>query len=470
MFYNIILVLVIENYVCIMDLNLQLPALQTSCEERQFQEVMKGQHPICGYGAKLRLCSRSPGQPVFKGSSGIHPQSYFRNNSTDSNDLWTSHPLYLSFYFDSIAGLALATAVLAAMIILKKAKISKAMKYLSLSFLFSDFLFHFVSALVSSVKFLDLSEHAYASRYVRQFCEGFLLCVSLSSVVVLSFDRVIALVWPLRRRRHVTTRRIWLVIICTWSMNLLVYSSSVFWFLIDCPHLVGGRCDNDILHPVKMSLAQREHIILTSMLITLELMNVIANCILIRQIYLYIKKRQLLLVGMQGNRDSNAVTSTTPAAPNTTNDGKDQKTGLNKAPYNGSPSVSGISFVSRPEPQRLSFPVPRLATEIQNPAAPEGEAAIRRIQFKNTSNSIAAAKLIVAVALTQVCFKLPYIAMLQLRVFTWKQGIEQFDTNLLQSASRGLIQISSVPALYLYVLKLRECRRVIRQLAFCGKI
>lgn len=429
---------------------------------------MKGQHPICGFGAELRLCGRSPGQAVFKGSSGFHPQSHFRNNYTDSNDLWISHPLYLSFYFDSIAGLALAAAVLAAMIILKKAKISTAMKYLSLSFLFSDFLFHFVSALISSVKFLDLWENAYASRYARQFCEGFLLCVSLSSVVVLSFDRVIALVWPLRRRTHFTTRKIWLVIICTWSMNLLVYSSAVFWFLIDCPHLVGGRCD-DILHPVKMSLAQREHIILTSMLITLELMNVIANCILIRQIYLYIKKRQLLLVGRQGNRDSNAVTSTTSAAQNTTNDRKRPEDGLNKVPHNGSPAISGISFVSRPEPQRLSFPVPRLAPAIQNPAAPEREAAFRRIQFKNTSNSIAAAKLIVAVALTQVCFKLPYIAMLQLRVFTWKQGVEQFDTNLLQSVSRCLIQVSSVPALYLYVLKLRECRRVIRQLAFCGK-
>lgn len=105
--------------------------------------------------------------------------------------------LVIGFYYDCVVGTFIAIIEVLVIVVLSKTRIIHNVKYFSLSFLTSDVLFHVVSAIASGIKFLPLNDELFALKYVRLFVQEAMLCISSSSVVDMTFDRVIAVRWPM---------------------------------------------------------------------------------------------------------------------------------------------------------------------------------------------------------------------------------------------------------------------------------
>lgn len=421
----------------------------------------------------LQFRGRLPGGREFSDKTMIIGISTY--NRTGLRE--TVDRLDIGFYYDCVVGTVIAVIEALVIVVLSKTRIIHNVKYFSLSFLTSDALFHLVSAIASGIKFLPLNDERFVLKYVRLFVQEAMLCISASSVVIMTLDRVIAVRWPMRYRVQRSTGKIVTAIVCTWMVNLLLYLSFIIWFALECSHLAQTACK---LGPMKMSLSEKAHMLLTVMLTSWEVLNIIASCALLYLIQHYARTRNHTL--FQTTKRSH-VEKMVPDGSTMGNSRKPMEAMV-------SPKKTGqVNFSQkRSHPVLILYNHMRTRTSsLTNGVNISDKAQANQVKTKSSplktdsdysdkthypsqglpgvsKGTIRAAKVVLTVALTQLAFQLPYITRLQFKLFNIDRWVTQRDASVLETVSRGLLQLSTIPALHLYVFKLRGCREVIKKL------
>lgn len=171
--------------------------------------------------------------------------SRMTNNSSLSVSDGNRNPVMIEVLFTYVATVSLLIAMteILTILILKHAKVLFQIRYFSISFLLADILFQLVS-FVHAMLMLNFndSDHRIVIKLFRQFGKGITSCISISSVAILSWDRVISLAWPLKYRVFVNPTRVRYAIIANWLLNTLFYSIAVGMFYRTCSSVSNNWC------------------------------------------------------------------------------------------------------------------------------------------------------------------------------------------------------------------------------------
>lgn len=413
------------------------------------------------------------------------------------------------FSYVAVAGILIAAAEVFTLIVLKKVKLPFPTKCFSMNFLVSDILFHSVALSYSLIK-NSSDVDPVTIKLARQFTEGVATCLSFSAVTVMSCDRVVALMWPLHYKAFMNGRKVLVVIAAAWTFNFMSYLTSVGMFLHAyyeagwnrrSAHTKGNGIRGVAeLVPLREILAKTEHITLVCILTSNEVLNFTACCCLTYLIYSHMqrqKARRQFLDGVKQResancerhlstlsdrtssnpKERNASTSTVEECvdlSNDTNAGVDCTLGeriASESCYGNNDAMANNVPCRGRQRQTSVFSIESNAIERNNRTGLDksthtNEPVNRDSRNRQKSSNIVVTKVILTVALIQFFFHLPYIVSNFLKLsslYLDKNALGAF----LEMTSRCLLQIGTVPSLYLFILKLKKCRETIQQMLCC---
>lgn len=405
----------------------------------------------------------------------------------------------LTFTYVITVSMIVATAEFLTIFILKQARIFFQIRYLSISFLAADSLFRVVSIAISLTKILIANnvsdKNVLGLKLFMQFGNGITNCIVFSSIAIMSWDRVVALAWPLRYRVFVTKRKIMAVVLITWIGNGLVYSCLVVdYFLLTASknmhgYLKAPRKSRTTTLSVRFDL-NKEHTVLTILLTSYELLNVLGCCILTYQIRKILERRKARLsffsglqktfrqTGLNNSFVSNDSNQSTSESRHPNRPAEESTEELNTSFENNCQLSTSNIFALQHSETKIDTKSPTAAKlfYIKQEVTSNDIYAIRKrsgLSAKTNStysnedvvktSKLAVTKVILTVAFLQFCFHLPYIVG---HIARLNDGTKSSGTGILKIVSRILLQLGTVPSLYIFVLKLRECQAVFLKL-FC---
>lgn len=437
-----------------------------------------------GKGKGLGKPGLSPGSHGERGSMNF-TQSF--GKSGGSSEFYENPLDHLVPYVSLVASM-LVIAEIFIIFILGKVKLFFPIKYFSISFLSADTLFQLVSASYSLFRLTKETHSVMTLKLFRQFAQGFTSCLSFSTVAILSCDRVIALAWPLHYRAYVTKRKILCVVGATWLGNAVIYFTSIGVFLYKSQDF-GDKIFNKSQgrgFQVRELFADNEHTVLTFMLTSYDLCNIIACCILARQIRNHSKKRKERLKyieKLKTNISSTGLKRTSLGENSSA--GNNSTLSKESVLYSADADAAQLANGKTNSVKKLTDVVilPKLSgseetgysqSKFQNLTKTNLPKSILKAENSKKQcndesaklNKLTVTKIILSVSFIQLCFHLPYIAGL-ISVLVGRQGTKEEWKTYLEIISRVLLQIGTLPSLYLYVLKLKECRSLIVSMICC---
>lgn len=404
--------------------------LQADKSDKRLQNIMKG----------------------LKDGMAIMGNSTKRKRDRDIRD-------FTNYYVFAI-GITLASLEILMVLVLKRCRRTPAsVKLVSINMLTADIFNHLLSSFLKITELNAGPEYSLFVKIANEFSTGIAWCISLASLAILILDRVITMSYPLHYKSLVTKKRVYVLIFVTDMINVLVYLSAIVWFMIDCHDLSSLVCvENGSKNSLKSFVVRREFTVQTIMLVIYEIANMILCIVLVHKINFRLSESHLQFDGVKEN------TSAT-SSPMPQNDELLERHNIKTQLKNEKVLDVQPIHVHVQAAQDREMDQPSSGNNANEKKIPEKNGDTKRHEFPATGaqKKRSVAKVILSVATIQLLLHLPFAVDSVVLIFEdptkamhWRQYLDLVCTLL--------VHLKSLPSIYLYIWKLRECQEIVKKM------